>query len=138
MSKPRKQPQVKAREERQRQEQLLERIASAAERCAELERQLRKHPAPELETLIKLHRVLIFKFSLEAEVAPELLGLVRDLMKPVMEWAQLEEKRKQRKFAERRHRERTRAEKAAREGQNAGGGLRPETLERIQRELKLF
>jgi len=120
-------------------EQLLEQIRVGAEQCAEVERQLARHPAPELETLIKLHRVLVLKFSLEAETAPELLKLVKDLMKPVMDWAELQEKGKQRELAEQRHREQMAARKAAPGGSNAGGeALKPETLEQIERELNLF
>jgi hypothetical protein len=100
-----------------------------------VERQLGESPAPELETLIKLYRVLILKFSLEANVAPELFKLVCDLMKPVMDWARLQEKRKERELAEQKHRDRIEA-KTARETKD--DGLAPDTLQKIQREIKLF
>ena len=121
-----------------RQERLLDRIARAAERCREVEELLGRIPAPELETLIKLHRVLILKFSLEAEVAPELLKLAKDLMKPVLDWARLEEQCKRRELTEQKYRDQVEAEKAARDKTNHGEGLTPETLEKIERELKLL
>ena len=74
----------------------------------------------ELETLIKLHRVLVLKLSLEADGAPELLKLAKDLMKPVMDWARLQEKRKDRALAEQKHRDQLEAQKAAREPGDPG------------------
>jgi hypothetical protein len=127
---------------RELQETLLNQISRGAALCAEVERCLAGNPAPELETLIKLFRVIILKLSVEANVAPELLKLVNDLMKPVLDWARLEEKRKEREFTERKYREQAAAQAANREkekkdadGENA---LTSETLEKIERELKLF
>ena len=124
------------------QEKLLNQISRGAALCAEVERRLAGNPAPELETLIRLFRVIILKLSVEANFAPDLLKLVNDLIKPVLDWARLEEKRKEREFAEHKHQEQTAAQQAAREkskndatGENA---LSPETLEKIERELKLF
>lgn len=124
------------------QQKLLSQIRRGAALCREIERNLTGNPAPELETLIKLFRVIILKLSLEANAAPDLLKLVNDLMKPVLDWARLEEKRKEREFAEHKYQEQTAAQQAAREkakndasGENA---LSPQTLERIERELKLF
>jgi hypothetical protein len=120
------------------QEWLLEQIARGARQCREVERQLRRHPAPEVETLIKLYRVLILRFSLEAEAAPELLKLVNDLMKPVLEWGRLEEKRKERQLAERKYRDQVETRKAAETRAAKGDTLTPETLEKIERELNLL
>jgi len=124
------------------QTKLLDQIRRGAALCREIERNLAGNPAPELETLIKLFRVIILKLSLEASAAPDLLKLVNDLMKPVLDWARLQEKRKDREFAEHKYQEQTAAQQAAREkaktdasGENA---LSPETLEKIERELKLF
>ncbi|HYG36404.1 MAG TPA: hypothetical protein VEC99_16540, partial [Clostridia bacterium] len=84
----------------QLQKIVLKQITEGAGLCKEMERALQGNPAPELETLLKLHRVLILKYSLEAEVKPEQLSFVKDLMKPVMDWARLEEERKRRQLAE--------------------------------------
>ena len=117
---------------------LLRQIAQGAAICKKVERQLAKHPAPRLETLIKLHRLMILKLSLEAEAAPNLFKLVNDLMRPVIEWARLEEKRKDRELAEQKRRDQLEAQKAARDKMPGGDALRPETLARIERELKLL
>ena len=124
------------------QQKLLNQISRGAALCREIERSLAGNPAPELETLIKLFRVIILKLSIEANAAPDLLKLVNDLMKPVLDWARLEEKRKGREFAEHKYQEQSAAQQAAHEkakndasGENA---LSPETLEKIERELKLF
>ena len=126
----------------QRQERVLEQIALGARQCEELERQTGETRTPELEEIIKLHRRLVMRFSLEAEVAPEMLKLVKDLMGPLMEWARLEEQRKKQDLAEQKYRDQLEAEKAARAREakeGAGqGALSPETLEKIERELKLL
>ncbi|MGH7967952.1 MAG: hypothetical protein ACREIC_04410 [Limisphaerales bacterium] len=126
----------------QLREELLAQITHGGRLCAELESQLGKNPPPELETLIKLYRVMILKFSAEANVAPEIFKLVTDLMKPVMDWARLQEKRRERELAERKYRDQVEAEKAARakadKAGTGGAGLSPETHEKIERELKLI
>jgi len=124
------------------QEKLLDQIAEGAGFCAALERRFGENPAPELELLIKLCRVLLLKFSLEANKSPAMLRLLSDLVKPVMDWARLEEKRKEREFAEQKYREQSAAQRATseKEQQDALGenALKSETLEKIERELKLF
>ncbi len=134
-------PEDPAPEDLQRlQETLLEQIAQGATVCREIESQLRKHSAPELETIIKLHRVLVLKLSAESRAAPELLHLVATLMKPVMDWARLEEKRKDRELAWQKYRDQLAAQQAAKakENREPAGALRPETLEKIEHELNLF
>lgn len=51
--------------ERQRraQESLLSSIVSGSEQCRRVESEFAKNPAPELETLVKLHRVLILNLT---------------------------------------------------------------------------
>jgi hypothetical protein len=122
----------------QLQERLLAQIATGAVECQEIENQLRQHAAPELETIIKLHRVLVLKLSAESQAVPEVLHLVGTLMKPVMDWARLEEKRKDRDLAQRKYRDQLAAQKAATEDREPSGALRPETLQKIEHELKLF
>ena len=124
------------------QEKLLNQISRGAALCREIEQSLAGNPAPEPETLIKLMRVIILKLSVQAKAAPDRLRLVKDLMKPVLDWARLEEQRKGREFAEHKYEEQAATQEAEREkaksdasGDNA---LSPETLEKIERELKLF
>ena len=52
----------------------------------EVEKQFSKNPAPELETLIKLHRVLIMKLSTAGNADPEFLKLADQLMRTAMEF----------------------------------------------------
>ena len=75
------------------QDKLLAQISTGANACKKVETEFAKNPAPELETLIKLHRVLVMKLSTEGNVNPELLELVASLMKPVMEFAKLDVKK---------------------------------------------
>jgi hypothetical protein len=122
------------------QERLLDQIARGAKTCREMVEALRKCPAPELETIIQLHRVLVLKLSAEAEVVPGALQLVSGLMKPVMDWARLEEKRKERELAEQKLREQAAARLAAKEKSQSGKNpaLKPETIEKIEQELGLL
>jgi hypothetical protein len=117
------------------QEQLLAQIAYAASHCAEIERVFGKNPPPELETLIKVYRVLILKLSAEAQANPDQLKLAISLMKPVLDWERFEAARKQRERAEEKERE---TQQAARNREAGEDALRPETLEQIERELSLF
>ena len=121
----------------QRLEHALELIAEAARHCREVEEQFGKNPAPELATMIKLHRVLMFHFTMDAMNNPEVLKEVREVTKPVMDWVALQEKQKQRELAEQKYRDQAEAAKA--EKANADrGALQPETLEQIERELSLL
>jgi hypothetical protein len=75
------------------QEKLLARIASGADQCAAVEKQFSKNPAPELETLIKLQRVLILNLSTQANADPDLMKLVAMSFGSVMEAERLRLKR---------------------------------------------
>lgn len=113
------------------QTEFLDLIVRTARQKHKLERSLGRG-APGLETLIQAHRVLVLKFSQESTITPELLQRVKDLMKPVMEWARLEEQRKRRELAERRYRDLIEAERAA-----AAGGISPATMDHFQTLLNL-
>ncbi len=121
-----------------RQEALLENIAAGAGLCRALEQQFGQHPPPELQTLLKLQRLLILKFTLEAEGAPEMVRLVKDLMKPVLDWAHLQEQCRRREQADQKYREEAEARKTALARATERGGLSPETLKKIEHELKLL
>lgn len=120
------------------EEFLLGRIADGGKLCREIERQFKQHLCPRLATLIKVHRNLVLSFCNEAGEMPGRVALISALMKPVMEWARLEEKRKQRRWNEQKHREEAAARQAAASQPAGPRALTPETLERIERELKLF
>jgi hypothetical protein len=119
-------------------ESLLAQIAKGGKLCQEIERQFKQHLCPELETIIKLHRTLVLTLCGQAQDMPDRAALVSALMKPVMEWARLEENRKRREWAEQKHRAEVAARQAATTERAAPKVLTPETLERIERELNLF
>jgi hypothetical protein len=135
-------PRAAAPGRKRRPEKLLEKIALSARQCQELERQFGQNPPPKLETLLKLHRVLIFRLSTGADDQASLLQAVADMMKPLLTWAGLQEKRREQDLAERKYRDQVAAQKAAIERELAaakeGGGIRPETLERLERQLRLL
>ena len=68
------------------QDKLLAQIASGARQCKEVEKQFGKNPAPELDTLIKLHRVLILQLSTQGNADPEFLKLADQLMRTALEF----------------------------------------------------
>jgi hypothetical protein len=73
------------RSERQ-QASLLESIVLGARQVKEVNRRFEKNPAPELESLIKLLRVSILQLATQAQANPELLKLVDQLTRTVMEF----------------------------------------------------
>src|SRR3989442_1123746 len=66
----------RARQWRRLRQQLLEQIAAGARHCEEVEREFGQNPPPELETLIKLHRVIILQLSAQTDAKPEAARLV--------------------------------------------------------------
>jgi hypothetical protein len=86
--------------------------------------------------------VLILQLSAQTEFRPETVRQVTALMKPVMDWAKLQEQVKARELAETKYRDQVAAQKAALERQvhaaKNEGGLSPETLAKIERELNLM
>lgn len=119
------------------QARILDQIASAAGHSAAIESEFSRNPAPAIETLIRLHQVLLLKLSSQAEGAPELIALVARLMKPALEWVRIEERRKDRALRERKYEE---ERSAGNPGDQRGpaGALKPATVEKIEQELTLF
>ena len=74
-----------ARQE-QLQDRLIARIASGSAQCQEVQKQFGQNPPPDLETLIKLHRVLILQLSTQGNADPEFLKLADQLMRTAMEF----------------------------------------------------
>lgn len=66
------------------QASLLGQIATGAAQCRAVEKQFAQDPAPELETLIKLHRVLIMKLSTAGNAEPEFLKLADQMTNTVL------------------------------------------------------
>ena len=130
---------------RRQQEKLLERIATGAQAVKDVESAFAKNPAPGLETITKLLRVFILQLSTQAEAQPELFDLVNPLMKSVMDFAKLELASKQTAMDERRLQlleqkaaAFDRAQQTLEQAKQSKGGITPETLKRIESELKLL
>lgn len=121
------------------EEALLERLGRGADYCRKVEEHLAVCAGPELDAIMKLHRLIILKLSTQAEEKPALWEVLKDLMKPVMDWARLQEQRKERELAEKKYHDQAEAAKAeAAAKDNPDATLKPETLERIELELKLL
>ena len=84
------------------QAQMLAQIASGARQCAEVEKSFGRNPAPELETLIKLQRVILLKLSTQANADPSLLELIGNSFKAVLTAEKLKLQRAQVQLDERR------------------------------------
>jgi hypothetical protein len=122
------------------EEALLERLGQGAEYCRKIEDQLSKYAGPELNAIMRLHRIIILKLSTQAELNPALWAVLKDLLKPGMDWARLQEQQKDREFAERKHHDQMAADQteATVPKDPAETSLTPETLEKIEFELKLL
>lgn len=74
------------------QDRLLNQIANGARQCKAVEQQFGDNPAPELDTLIKLHRVLILQLSTQGNADPEFLKLADQMMRTAMEFVSAQTK----------------------------------------------
>lgn len=77
------------------QAKLLHQISSGARQCREVEKQFATSPAPELETLIKLQRVILLTLSTQAGTDPSALELIGNSFKAVMDSEKLKLKREE-------------------------------------------
>lgn len=66
--------------------ELLGRIASGARQCKEVEAQFAKNAAPELETIIKLNRVMVMQLATQGRADPKMLMLADQLTRTAMEF----------------------------------------------------
>lgn len=117
---------------------MLDEIAEGGRLCREIEAHLNQCPGPELEILIELYRLLALKACVEAQALPERLPFFSALMKAIMEWARLEETRKQHELAEQKYRDEVAARQTAKTARSDPKVLTPGTVKQIERELKLF
>lgn len=77
---------LSAQRSARRQALMLSRIASGARQHQEVKTAFAKNPAPEIETLVKLHQVLIMQLSTQSLEDPELVKLADQLTRTVMEF----------------------------------------------------
>jgi hypothetical protein len=80
-----------ARQSQRMEEQLLAQISSGAQQCRDVEQSFGKNGGVGLETLIKLHRVLILKLATEGNMDSDKLELVNRMMREVQKFARLEQ-----------------------------------------------
>jgi hypothetical protein len=77
------------------QEKLLQQIATGAKQCKEMKEAFAEHPAPELETIMSLHRVLIMQLSTQSMANPALLEMADRLTRTVLEFVSGQTRAKQ-------------------------------------------
>lgn len=128
-----------------RQAELLAQIASGARQSQEVEKQFGRTPPPALDTLIKLQRVVLLNIATKAGADPELLKLVATTFSSVMESERIKIKRDELELGKRKMvlmekkaaaYDRTQA--ALTEVKQSKGGITPETLRKIETELRLL
>jgi hypothetical protein len=69
-----------------REAAILSQITNGARQSAEVEKQFSKNPAPQLDTIIKLHRVMIMQLATQSVDNPELIEVTNALTKTVMDF----------------------------------------------------
>lgn len=79
----------------QDRDRMLYGIATGAEKCRELDAAFASNPAPELAVLIKLLKNLIINLNLNPETPQDIIDRATSLMKPVLEFAKLEQKQRE-------------------------------------------
>src|ERR1700757_344923 len=84
----------RVRRQRQWQEQLLHKISPGAQPGEQVEKELAEAAAPDLETLLKPHRVLLLQLSTQASADPQLIKLVNQSMRTMLEHAQHQSREK--------------------------------------------
>lgn len=120
----------------------LAQIATGAQTMRTVEEAFAANPPAEIEAILRLLRVLIAELTVQGRKDPSKLELVTSLLKPVLERERHIAKLREIELAESKYRDHVAAQKAALEREVASakvaGGITPETLEKIERELKLL
>ena len=131
-----------ARQSAREQQRVLDKITSGRQRCDEIESELQEHPAPELDTLIKLHKVLILHLSSQGVADPALLKLADNMLDRVIGYAKHCESVRMGSLTLQKYQDQVAERKAVMEREIAAarktGGITTDTIERIERELKLL
>jgi hypothetical protein len=132
----------KRRRSKRRPEDFLQQIGLTARQCREFERQFGQNPPPELDTLLKLHRVLAFRLTTGTDEDTASLRAMANILRPLLAWAALEEKRRDRAFAKQKYREQLEIQKAAiqreLEAARGQGGVGGMNLDDVERRLGLM
>jgi hypothetical protein len=132
----------KRRRSKRGPEDFLEQIGLSARQCREFERQFGQNPPPELDTLLKLHRVLVFRLTTGTDKDTGSLRAMANILRPLLAWAALEEKRRDRALAEQKYREQLEIQKAAIQREldaaRGKGGVSGMKLDEVERRLGLM
>ncbi len=132
----------KRRRDDQEAKDYLEGIRNGSAQVKEVEQALGENRTPELETLIQMHRLVVLQLVTQSKVNPKLLKTVSLMMKPIMEYAKLAEKRKEIELNQQKYldhvAERKRVLAAEIKEANTSGGLSQEARAKIERELNLL
>lgn len=75
-----------------REAAILSQITNGARQSAEVEAQFNKNPAPQLDTIIKLHRVMIMQLATKSVDNPELIEVANTMTKTVMDFVSAQTK----------------------------------------------
>lgn len=124
------------------EEKLLHSIATGAQLCRKLDAEMGANPPPELDTIMRLNRVLIMSLSTTGQANPEHLQMADRMTRTVLEHMKVLEKRQDRALMERRvvllEEKSANALRLIAEARKSTGGVTPETLEKIEKELRLL
>jgi hypothetical protein len=128
------------------EERLFGMISNGARMNSELDRAYEAAPAPEVERLIQVTKTLIMSLQVEGAANPDFLKLANSMQQTVLNYltgvnrARIEERKLE--LQESKYRDLVAEKKRAIESEltraKAGGGITEETIERIERELKLL
>lgn len=88
----------RAEQDRQLQDQMLGRIASGSALNKRIDAEFANNPAPQIETLINLFKLIVQQLAVSGQINPKLLELLAPLMKPVMEFLKITEHARDREF----------------------------------------
>jgi len=124
-------------------------IASGGRMNKELDKAYEENPAPGIDRLIAVTKSLVMSLQVKGAADPKLLNLANSMQQTVLAYtmgqakAALEQQKlsiadRRTKLMERKAEAYDRAQAALSEAKNSKGGITAETLERIERELKLL
>ena len=128
------------------EDRLFSTIATGGRMNKELDAAFAKNPEPGIEQLIRISKTLIMSLQVQGATDPEMLKLANSMQQTVLNYlsgqtkAQLEERKLN--LSESKYRdqvaERKRALEATLKAAKSTGGISDETLEKIEKELKLL
>jgi DNA-binding phage protein len=128
------------------EQELFATIASGGRMNRELDAAFKENPSPAVERLIEITKTLVMSLQVKGAADPDLLKLANSMQQTVLNYmsgvtkAALEERKLT--LSESKYRdqvqERVRKMEAEIAAAKSSGGITTETLEKIERELKLF